>query len=46
MLSTIDLDKTLTKEEYVRDLIRYQFDLSWCGQVMVERLEGFCTDDE
>jgi polyphosphate kinase 2 (PPK2 family) len=126
MLSTIDLSKTLTREEYVRDLIRYQlqlralayqlyvqkrplvivyegwdaggkggnikritekldprgyevypiaapsgedkthhylwrfwrrlkppdekqiliFDRSWYGRVMVERLEGFCTEDE
>lgn len=126
MLSTIDLNKTMTKEEYVRDLVRYQlqlralayqlyvqkrpmvivyegwdaggkggnikrvtekldprgyevfpiaapqgddkthhylwrfwrrlrppdekqiliFDRSWYGRVMVERLEGFCTEDE
>ena len=126
MLSTIDLTKSLTKEEYVRDLIRYQlqvqglayqlyvqkrplvivyegwdaggkggnikritekmdprgyqvypiaapqgedkthhylyrfwrrlkppdekqtliFDRSWYGRVMVERLEGFCTEEE
>jgi len=126
MLSTIDLSKTLTREEYVRDLIRYQlqlralayqlyvqkrplvivyegwdaggkggnikrvtekldprgyevysiaapagedkthhylwrfwrrlrppdekqiliFDRSWYGRVMVERLEGFCTEEE
>ena len=126
MLGTIDLDKSLTKEEYVRDLIRYQlqlralayqlyvqkrplvivyegwdaggkggnikritekldprgyevypiaaphgedkthhylyrfwrrikppdekqilfFDRSWYGRVMVERLEGFCTEEE
>jgi polyphosphate kinase 2 (PPK2 family) len=126
MLSTIDLDKTLTKDEYVRELTRYQlqlrelalqlyvqkrplvmvyegwdaggkggnikritermdprgyevypiaapqgedkthhylyrfwrrlkppdekqvliFDRSWYGRVMVERLEGFCTDEE
>jgi len=126
MLSTIDLTKTLTKEEYVRDLIRYQlqlralayqlyvqkrpllivyegwdaggkggnikritekldprgyevfpiaapqgddkthhylwrfwrrlkppdekqiliFDRSWYGRVLVERLEGFCTEEE
>ena len=126
MLDTIDLTKTLTKEEYVRDLIRYQlqlralayqlyvhkrplvlvfegwdaagkggaikrvtekldprgyevysiaapqgedkthhylwrfwrrlkppdekqiliFDRSWYGRVMVERLEGFCTEEE
>jgi len=126
MLNTLDLNKTLTKEEYVRDLIRYQlqlralayqlyvqkrpliiiyegwdaggkggnikritekldprgyqvypiaapsgedkthhylwrfwrrlkppdekqiviFDRSWYGRVMVERLEGFCTEDE
>jgi polyphosphate kinase 2 (PPK2 family) len=126
MLNTIDLNKTLTKEEYVRDLIRYQlqlrslayqlyvqkrplvmvyegwdaggkggnikritekmdprgyevypiaapqgedkthhylwrfwrrlkppdekqvliFDRSWYGRVMVERLEGFCTEEE
>lgn len=126
MLDTLDLNKTLTKEEYVRDLIRYQlqlralalqlyalkrpliivyegwdaggkggnikritekldprgyqvypiaapsgedkthhylwrfwrrlkppdekqiviFDRSWYGRVMVERLEGFCTEDE
>jgi polyphosphate kinase 2 (PPK2 family) len=126
MLSTIDLTKTLTKEEYIRDLIRYQlqlralayqlyvqkrplvivyegwdaggkggnikritekldprgyevypiaapqgddkthhylwrfwrrlkppdekqiliFDRSWYGRVMVERLEGFCTEEE
>jgi polyphosphate kinase 2 (PPK2 family) len=126
MLGTIDLDKSLTKDEYVRDLIRYQlqlralayqlyvqkrplvivyegwdaggkggnikritekldprgyevypiaapqgedkthhylyrfwrrlkppdekqilfFDRSWYGRVMVERLEGFCTEEE
>ena len=126
MLGTIDLSKSLTKEEYIRDLIRYQlqlralayqlyvqkrplvivyegwdaggkggnikritekldprgyevfpiaapqgedkthhylyrfwrrlkppdekqiliFDRSWYGRVMVERLEGFCTEDE
>jgi polyphosphate kinase 2 (PPK2 family) len=126
MLGTIDLSKSLTKDEYVRDLIRYQlqlralayqlyvqkrplvivyegwdaggkggnikritekldprgyevfpiaapqgedkthhylyrfwrrlkppdekqiliFDRSWYGRVMVERLEGFCTEDE
>ena len=126
MLSTIDLTKTLSKEEYVRDLIRYQlqlralayqlyvqkrpllivyegwdaggkggnikritekldprgyevypiaapqgddkthhylwrfwrrlkppdekqiliFDRSWYGRVLVERLEGFCTEEE
>jgi polyphosphate kinase 2 (PPK2 family) len=126
MLSTIDLTKTLTKEEYIRDLIRYQlqlralayqlyvqkrpllivyegwdaggkggnikritekldprgyevypiaapqgddkthhylwrfwrrlkppdekqilfFDRSWYGRVLVERLEGFCTEEE
>ncbi len=126
MLSTIDLNKTLNREEYVRDLIRYQlqlralayqlyvqkrnlvivyegwdaggkggnikrmtekmdprgyevypiaapdgedkthhylwrfwrrlkppdekqiviFDRSWYGRVMVERLEGFCTEEE
>ncbi len=126
MLNTIDLTKSLSKEEYVRDLIRYQlqlqalayqlyvqkrplvivyegwdaggkggnikritekldprgyqvypiaapqgedkthhylyrfwrrlkppdekqiliFDRSWYGRVMVERLEGFCTDEE
>jgi polyphosphate kinase 2 (PPK2 family) len=126
MLNTIDLSKTLTREEYVRDLIRYQlqlralayqlyvqkrplvivyegwdaggkggnikritekldprgyevypiaapqgedkthhylwrfwrrlkppdekqiliFDRSWYGRVMVERLEGFCTEEE
>ncbi|HSR28985.1 MAG TPA: hypothetical protein VLY63_00365 [Anaerolineae bacterium] len=126
MLSTINLDKSLTKDEYVRDLIRYQlqlralayqlyvqkrplvivyegwdaggkggnikritekldprgyevypiaapqgedkthhylyrfwrrlkppdekqiliFDRSWYGRVMVERLEGFCTEEE
>jgi polyphosphate kinase 2 (PPK2 family) len=126
MLESIDLDKTLTREEYVRDLIRYQlqlrtlayqlyvqkrplvmvyegwdaggkggnikritekmdprgyevfpiaapqgedkthhylwrfwrrlrppdekqilvFDRSWYGRVMVERLEGFCTEEE
>ncbi len=126
MLNTIDLNKTLTKEEYVHDLIRYQlqlqalayqlyvqkrpmiivyegwdaggkggnikrvtekldprgyevfpiaapqgedkthhylwrfwrrlkppdekqiliFDRSWYGRVMVERLEGFCTEEE
>jgi polyphosphate kinase 2 (PPK2 family) len=126
MLSTVDLNKSLTKEEYVRDLIRYQlqlralafqlyaqkrplvivyegwdaggkggnikritekldprgyevypiaapagedkthhylwrfwrrlkppdekqilfFDRSWYGRVMVERLEGFCTEEE
>jgi polyphosphate kinase 2 (PPK2 family) len=126
MLSTIDLGKTLTREEYVRDLLRYQlqlralayqlyvqkrpmvivyegwdaggkggnikrvtekldprgyevfpiaapvgedrthhylwrfwrrlkppdekqiqiFDRSWYGRVMVERLEGFCTEEE
>jgi polyphosphate kinase 2 (PPK2 family) len=126
MLGTIDLTKTLTKEEYVRDLLRYQlqlralayelyvqkrpmvivyegwdaggkggnikrvtekldprgyevypiaapagddkthhylwrfwrrlrppdekqilfFDRSWYGRVMVERLEGFCTEEE
>ena len=126
MLSTIDVTKSLTKEEYVRDLIRYQlqlralayqlyeqkrpmvivyegwdaggkggnikritekldprgyevypiaapkgedkthhylwrfwrrlkppdekqiliFDRSWYGRVMVERLEGFCTEEE
>ncbi len=126
MLNTIDLSKSLTKEEYVRDLIRYQlqlqalayqlyvqkrplvivyegwdaggkggnikritekldprgyqvypiaapqgedkthhylyrfwrrlkppdekqiliFDRSWYGRVMVERLEGFCTEEE
>jgi polyphosphate kinase 2 (PPK2 family) len=126
MLNTIDLTKSLTKEEYVRDLIRYQlqlqalayqlyvqkrplvivyegwdaggkggnikritekldprgyqvypiaapqgedkthhylyrfwrrlkppdekqiliFDRSWYGRVMVERLEGFCTEEE
>jgi polyphosphate kinase 2 (PPK2 family) len=126
MLSTIDVTKSLTKDEYVRDLIRYQlqlralayqlyvqkrplvivyegwdaggkggnikritekldprgyevypiaapqgedkthhylyrfwrrlkppdekqiliFDRSWYGRVMVERLEGFCTEDE
>jgi polyphosphate kinase 2 (PPK2 family) len=126
MLSTIDLSKTLTREEYIRDLIRYQlqlralayqlyvqkrpmvivyegwdaggkggnikritekldprgyevfpiaapsgedkthhylyrfwrrlkppdekqiliFDRSWYGRVMVERLEGFCTEEE
>jgi polyphosphate kinase 2 (PPK2 family) len=126
MLKTIDLSKSLTKEEYVRDLIRYQlqlqalsyqlyvqkrplvmvyegwdaggkggnikritekmdprgyevypiaapqgedkthhylwrfwrrlqapdekqvliFDRSWYGRVMVERLEGFCTEEE
>jgi polyphosphate kinase 2 (PPK2 family) len=126
MLETIDLDRTLTREEYVRDLIRYQlqlralayqlyvqkrplvivyegwdaggkggnikritekldprgyevfpiaapqgedkthhylwrfwrrlrppdekqiliFDRSWYGRVMVERLEGFCTEEE
>ena len=126
MLSTIDLSKTLTREEYVRDLLRYQlqlralayqlyvqkrpmvivyegwdaggkggnikrvtekldprgyevfpiaapvgedkthhylwrfwrrlkppdekqiqiFDRSWYGRVMVERLEGFCTEEE
>ncbi len=126
MLETIDLSKSLTKEEYVRDLIRYQlqlraqayqlyvqkrplvivyegwdaggkggnikritekldprgyevypiaapagedkthhylyrfwrrlkppdekqiliFDRSWYGRVMVERLEGFCTEEE
>ena len=27
MLSTIDLTRTLTKEEYIRDLIRYQLQL-------------------
>jgi polyphosphate kinase 2 (PPK2 family) len=124
MLETIDLSKSLTKEEYVRDLIRYQvalhalgyqvyvqqrpaiivyegddaggkggnikrvtekldprgyvvhpiaapkgedrthhylwrfwrrlpekgqiaiFDRSWYGRVMVERIEGFCTEEE
>lgn len=126
MLGTIDLSKSLTKDEYIRDLIRYQlqlralayqlyvqkrplvivyegwdaggkggnikritekldprgyevfpiaapqgedkthhylyrfwrrlkppdekqiliFDRSWYGRVMVERLEGFCTEDE
>jgi polyphosphate kinase 2 (PPK2 family) len=126
MLSTIDLTRTLTKEEYIRDLIRYQlqlralayqlyvqkrpllivyegwdaggkggnikritekldprgyevypiaapqgddkthhylwrfwrrlkppdekqiliFDRSWYGRVLVERLEGFCTEEE
>lgn len=126
MLNTIDLNKTMTKEEYIRDLIRYQlqlrtlayqlyvqkrpliivyegwdaggkggnikrvtekldprgyevfpiaapagedkthhylwrfwrrlkapdekqiliFDRSWYGRVMVERLEGFCTEEE
>jgi polyphosphate kinase 2 (PPK2 family) len=124
MLDTIDLNKSLTKEEYVRDLIRYQvalhalgyqvyvqqrpvvivyegadaggkggnikrvtekldprgyvvhaiaapkgddkthhylwrfwrrlpergqiaiFDRSWYGRVMVERIEGFCTEEE
>jgi polyphosphate kinase 2 (PPK2 family) len=126
MLSTIDLNKTITKDEYVRDLVRYQlqlrtlayqlyvqkrpmvivyegwdaggkggnikrvtekldprgyevfpiaapqgddkthhylwrfwrrlrppdekqiliFDRSWYGRVMVERLEGFCTEGE
>jgi len=124
MLETIDLNKSLTKEEYVRDLIRYQvalhalgyqvyvqqrpvimvyegwdaggkggnikrvtekldprgyvvhpiaapkgedkthhymwrfwrrlpergqiaiFDRSWYGRVMVERIEGFCTEEE
>ncbi len=124
MLETLDLDKSLTKEEYVRDLVRYQvavhalgyqvyvqqrpviivyegddaggkggnikrvtekldprgyvvhpiaapkgddkthhylwrfwrrlpergqiaiFDRSWYGRVMVERIEGFCTEEE
>ena len=124
MLETIDLNKSLTKEEYVRDLVRYQvavhalgyqvyvqqrpvvivyegadaggkggnikrvtekldprgyvvhpiaapkgedkthhylwrfwrrlpekgqiaiFDRSWYGRVMVERIEGFCTEEE
>jgi polyphosphate kinase 2 (PPK2 family) len=124
MLDTIDLDKSLTKEEYIKDLIRYQvalhslgyqvyvqqrpvilvyegwdaggkggsikrvtekldprgyvvhpisapsgedkthhylwrfwrrlpergqiaiFDRSWYGRVMVERIEGFCTEEE
>ena len=124
MLETLDLDKSLTKEDYVRDLVRYQvavhalgyqvyvqqrpviivyegddaggkggnikrvtekldprgyvvhpiaapkgddkthhylwrfwrrlpergqiaiFDRSWYGRVMVERIEGFCTEEE
>jgi polyphosphate kinase 2 (PPK2 family) len=38
MLETIDLNKSLTKEEYVRDLIRYQVALHALGyQVYVQR---------
>jgi polyphosphate kinase 2 (PPK2 family) len=38
MLETIDLNKSLTKEEYVRDLIRYQVALHTLGyQVYVQR---------
>jgi polyphosphate kinase 2 (PPK2 family) len=38
MLDTLDLNKSLTKEEYVRDLVRYQVALHALGyQVYVQQ---------